>query len=71
MRKTIAAAAFVLLALSGSGALAQPRAKSICYHVSFSMWGSVVLPERTVCVPCPVVGCPPFPAAPSNLEEKP
>ena len=65
MRKALAVVAFVLLVFAGSAAFAQPRAKSLCYHVSLAMWGTVVLPEQTVCVPCPIVGCPPFPAPPA------
>ena len=71
MRKVLAAVAFVLLVVSGTGALAQPaKPTSVCYHVSLSMWGSVILPEQKVCVRCPIVGCPHLPDPPSIIDDE-
>jgi hypothetical protein len=55
--------AFVLLLLSATGAFAKPKPTRYCYHVSLSMWGTVILPEQTICVP-PDLGVPPGSIAP-------
>lgn len=68
MRRAIAVVAFVLLLVSGTGAVAKPKPQRFCYHIAVSMWGTVILPEQTICVP-PDLGAPSVPNATAGIED--